>query len=136
MQIPKIRLEKTDLLIDGYRIALDKRYRLVQTIEVFLRSPRLALTRKELLTALAPAKIGPTSPRLYESEVHNIVKSISRVRVLLLASLPVSYSHIEWFPYCNRKELWTFYRLREINYYQWNFPQKLHTRRGVYAAVS
>jgi hypothetical protein len=112
--LPRISVVDRRVLCNGRVLDLARRPTTLSLFQLFSVAPTQELSRDELLRSLYGDEIADrASPRYLESLHGNVVKLVSRARILANAFLSQGpEAGIEWFVFNSERRSWRLYQLQ------------------------
>ena len=112
-----LRVEDKALRVGESRLDLGKRKKMLILFNSFLTSKDHQVSREDLIYRVYGQDVGSISERQLECLQHNIVKLVSRARIVLKTSIPsVEGTPVDWFPYDPERGKWSLYRIKREHY--------------------
>lgn len=112
----KLQFEQQDMWIIGPfgRLNLESHSRICRLFSFFIEKNRQEATKEELLSFVYREEMQPCpSDRRLECLERNLVKVISRGRILASQTFVTAPRNISWFPYHPIKKTWSFFAIFE-----------------------
>jgi hypothetical protein len=112
--LPRITVVDRRVLCNGRILDLARRPTTLSLFRLFCAAPRQEVSREDVLRELYGDEVADrASPRYLESLHGNIVKLVSRARILASAFLSQGPERgIEWFVYSPERRSWRLYQLQ------------------------